>query len=243
MNATAKVTQAMVLAAGLGKRLRPITQTVPKPLVRVGGQTMLDRALDTVGAAGIDRAVVNVHYLGEQIIEHCAQRQWPQIEISDERDQLLETAGGVVKALPLLGEAPFCLLNADTFWIDRGPSTLASMIAAFDATRMDMLLLVAALDQTTGHTGGVDFSFGADGAIARADDTAGEGVIYAGAAIIDPALFANARAEPHSLNVYFDRAIAAGRLYGHLLKDGHWYTVGTPAGLSQVEAHLGAPTV
>lgn len=237
---TAPVSTAMVLAAGFGKRLRPITDTVPKPLVPVGGRTMLDRTLDAAEAAGIARVVVNVHYLGEQIIAHCARRDQPTTAISDERDAILETGGGVVKALPLLGDAPFALLNADTFWIDAGLPTLASMIDAFDPARMDMLLLTARLADTTGHSGGVDFVLDAEKRIARAPDPAGTGVIYAGAAIIDPAVFAGARAEPHSLNRYFDKAIAEGRLFGHTLQDGHWYTVGTPDGLAEVEARLAA---
>jgi MurNAc alpha-1-phosphate uridylyltransferase len=235
---TAPVSTAMVLAAGFGKRLRPITETVPKPLVPVGGRTMLDRTLDAAQEAGIGRAVVNVHYLGEQIIAHCANRKSPTTAISDERGAILETGGGVVKALPLLGGGPFALLNADTFWVDDGAPTLSAMIGAFDPVRMDMLLLTARLADTTGHTGGIDFALDADNRIARAPDPTGPGVIYAGAAIIDPAIFAGARAEPHSLNRYFDRAIAAGRLFGHVLEDGRWYTVGTPDGLAAVEAHL-----
>lgn len=233
----------MILAAGLGKRLRPITATVPKPLVPVAGRTMLDRALDTASAAGIERAVVNVHYLGEQIIEYCAERTAPQIAFSDERAEILETGGGVVKALPLLGPSPFALLNADTFWIDRRYRTLARMIGAFDPARMDMLLLTARLEDTTGHEGGVDFTIDGDGRIARATDRSGDGVIYAGAAIIDPAIFAGASPVPHSLNRYFDRAIAAGRLFAHRLEHGHWYTVGTPEGLAAVEAHLRAHAI
>ncbi|MCR9122123.1 MAG: nucleotidyltransferase family protein [Phyllobacteriaceae bacterium] len=237
---TVRVSTAMVLAAGFGKRLRPITDTVPKPLVPVGGRTMLDRTLDAAEGAGIGRAVVNVHYLGEQIIAHCAQRQTPDTTISDERDAILETGGGVVKALPLLGDAPFALLNADTFWVDADRPTLAAMIDAFDPARMDMLLLTARLADTTGHSGGIDFVLDADNRIARSPDRAGTEVIYAGAAVIDPAVFAGADAEPHSLHRYFDRAIASGRLFGHTLEDGHWYTVGTPDGLAAVEAHLAA---
>ena len=234
---------AMVLAAGFGKRLRPITDTVPKPLVAVGGKTMLDRALDAVQAAGIGRAVVKVHYLGEQIIAHCDQRDRPEIAISDERDRILETGGGVVKALPLIGTAPFALVNADTFWVDRGRSTLPAMIDMFDPARMDMLLLTVRLADTTGHSGGVDFTRDPEGRITRATRHEADGLIYAGAAIIDPAALAGADAEPHSLNIHFDRSIAAGRLFTHTLEDGHWYTVGTPDGLAAVDAHLAAHAV
>lgn len=232
-----KIDTAMVLAAGFGKRLRPITNTLPKPLVTVGGRTMLDRALDTAQAAGIANAVVNVHYLGQQIIDHCAKRSEPHCEISDERDAILETGGGLVKALRLLGGKPFVLLNADTFWIDGPEPALSSMIKHFDPAHMDMLLLLAPLGDCTGHSGGRDFTLHADGTLSRGGE---EGHVYAGAAIINPAIFDDASAEPHSLNVYFDRAIAQGRLYGHLLQGGHWITVGTPDGLIEAEKKLAA---
>lgn len=231
----ADINVAMVLAAGFGKRLRPITDNTPKPLVPVGGRTMLDRALDTVHKAGIERAVVNVHYLGAQIIDHCAGRAAPRCEISDERDEILETGGGVVKALPLLGDKPFALLNADTFWIDGPEPALPAMMDRFDPDHMDMLLLLVPLEDTTGHAGGRDFTLNYDMTLTRGGD---EGHVYAGAAIINPAIFAGATAEPHSLNVYFDRAIRAGRLYGYLLQGGHWITVGTPDGLIEAEKKL-----
>ncbi|MGB7431249.1 MAG: nucleotidyltransferase family protein [Ahrensia sp.] len=231
----AEINSAMVLAAGFGKRLRPITETIPKPLVPVGGRTMLDRALDTVQAAGISCAVVNVHYLGAQIIDHCAARAAPRCDISDERDAILETGGGVVKALPLLGDQPFALLNADTFWIDGPEPALPAMMGRFDPGHMDMLLLLAPLEDTTGHSGGRDFTLHHDMTLTRGGD---EGHVYAGAAIINPSIFADAAAQRHSLNVYFDRAIGAGRLYGYLLQGGHWITVGTPDGLIQAEKKL-----
>ncbi len=238
---TTGITHTMILAAGFGKRLRPITDTTPKPLVKVGGRTMLDRALDAAVAAGITKAVVNVHYLGEQIIEHCAGRTDPAIAISDERAEILDTGGGIVSALPLLGEAPFLLINADTFWTEpKGETVLSGMIAGFDPPRMDMALLVVAPEQTTGHSGGIDFHLGADGRLARAPKGADTGYIYAGAAIIAPHVFSDAPDGPHSLNLQFDAAIRAGHLFGHAITGGHWYTVGTPAGLEEAEAHLAA---
>lgn len=230
-----KISVAMVLAAGFGKRLRPITETTPKPLVPVGGRTMLDRALDTVQKAGIVRVVVNVHYLGEQIIDHCAARAKPACAISDERGAILETGGGVVKALPLLGDEPFALINADTFWIDGPEPALPAMVERFDPDRMDMLLLLAPLDATTGHSGGRDFTLHDDGRLSRGG---AHGHVYAGAAIINPAIFDGASDTPHSLNVYFDRAIQSGRLHGHLMQGGHWITVGTPDGLIEAEKKL-----
>jgi MurNAc alpha-1-phosphate uridylyltransferase len=226
---------AIVLAAGLGTRMRPITDTLPKPLVEIAGRTMLDRGLDVLERAGVERAVVNVHHLADQIVRHVASRARPAVTISDETAGLLDSAGGVVKALPLLGPGPFHILNADTFWIDApGTHNLAALAKAWDPATMDMLLLTADLADATGHTGGADFTVDADGRLARARG-APDGVIYAGAILTEPRLFAGATAEPHSLNRYFDRAIAAGRLYGHRLT-GDWITVGTPDAIPAAEA-------
>lgn len=226
----------MVLAAGLGKRMRPLTETKPKPLIPVAGKTLLDWGLDTLAAAGVTRAVVNVHYLPEQIVAHVAGRAQPAIVISDESDLLLDSAGGIVKALPQLGEKPFFILNADTFWIDRESSNLDRLALAWDPARMDILLMLSDLDSATGHSGGTDFLVGADGALRRAagDPT---GLIYAGAGIIHPRIFAGAPEGPLSLNRYFDKAIAEGRLFG-VKMDGHWITVGNPDAIAPAEATL-----
>lgn len=236
----ADISVAMVLAAGFGKRLRPITNTMPKPLVPVAGRTMLDRTLDAMVASGVTKAVVNMHYLGDQIASHCATRNDINCVISDERDAILETGGGTVKALPLLGDHPFVLVNADTFWIDFDEPTLNRMIDTFDPDRMDILLLLCRKSDATGHSGGSDFVFGDDHRLTRAQKDDPKGVIYAGAAIYAPSVFAGADQQAHSLNVYFDKAIAAGRLYGHTLENGHWFTVGTPEGLAAVEEKLHA---
>jgi N-acetyl-alpha-D-muramate 1-phosphate uridylyltransferase len=228
--------KAMVLAAGLGTRMRPITETIPKPLVAVGGRTLLDRALDALEGAGIESAVVNVHHLGDRIIAHCAGRTRPEIVISDERDRLLDSAGGIVNALPMLGSAPFILLNADTFWINAGRSSLAMLADAWDASRMDMLLMLVPVAHTTGHGTKTDFLIDGAGRLTRAKGDP-LGLVYAGAAILDPVIFADAKVEPHSLNLYFDRAIESGRLFGHLM-DGHWITVGTPEAISEAEAAI-----
>ncbi|QKV20703.1 nucleotidyltransferase family protein [Oricola thermophila] len=229
----------MVLAAGLGTRLRPITDTIPKPLVEVGGRTMLDRSLDLAVAAGVERAVVNVHYLADRIVAHCRGRERPEIVISDETDCLLETGGGVVRALPLLGGEPFLLLNADTFWVEMGRSNLAAMIEAFDPARMDIMLMLCRLSDTTGHVGGGDFLVDETGRLMRAADRSDpDALLYAGASIYNPAIFEGAAAEPHSLNLYYDRAQEAGRLFGHVMEDGHWFTVGTPEALPAAEARL-----
>lgn len=225
---------AMVLAAGLGKRMRPITNSMPKPLVKVAGKTLLDWGLDSLAEAGVRKAVVNVHYLPDQIVAHLADCDLPRIVISDESTRLLDSAGGIVKALADLGPAPFWILNADTFWIDRGPSNLSRLALEWDADRMDILLMLADLASATGHSGGMDFLLAPDGQLTRASGDP-SGLIYAGVAIIHPRIFAGAEAMPHSLNRYFDAAIAGGRLYGMALS-GSWITVGTPEAIPLAEA-------
>lgn len=225
---------AMVLAAGLGKRMRPITDTMPKPLVRIAGKALLDWGLDALAGAGVQKAVVNVHYLPDQIIAHVAGRAAPKIVISDESGGLLDSAGGIVKALPELGGEPFYILNADTFWIDAGQSDLIRLALEWDAARMDILIMLAPLESATGHSGSTDFLLAADGRLARAN-TDPRGLIYAGAAIVHPRIFEGVAVEPHSLNRYFDAAIAAGRLYGMAMR-GRWITVGTPDAIQPAEA-------
>lgn len=227
---------AMVLAAGLGKRMRPLTETRPKPLIEIAGRTLLDRGLDALKAAGVRRAVVNVHWHGDQVIAHLTGYPGLDIAVSDEREALLDSAGGVVKALPGLGPRPFFILNADTFWIERDGSSLRAMGARWDDEIMDMMLLLTAPDRATGHTGGLDFVRDAQGRLARFSGTP-EGYIYAGAAIVHPRIFAGAIPESHSLNLYFDRLIESGRLFGHVL-DGNWITVGTPEAIAPAEVAL-----
>lgn len=234
----------MVLAAGLGTRMRPITDAIPKPLVRIAGRTLLDWGLESLAEAGVTDAVVNVHYLPDQIIAHLAGRTMPRIQVSDERSGLLDSAGGIVNALPLLGPEPFYILNADTFWIDRGrPGGLEQLALAWSDERMDILLMLAHLESAVGHSGGTDFLLAADGRLSRA---AGDpaGLIYAGAALLHPRIFVGAGVEKASLNRYFDAAITAGRLYGVPL-DGTWITVGTPDAIAPAEAAVAealAPT-
>jgi MurNAc alpha-1-phosphate uridylyltransferase len=224
----------MVLAAGLGTRMRPITERIPKPLVEISGSTLLDRGLDSLAEAGVETAVVNVHHHAGQMVNHVAARAHPKVLISDESDGLLDSAGGVIKALPLLGPRPFFLINADTFWIDSGEPNLTRLALAWDGARMDILLMLAELSSTTGHTGKGDFSLAPDGRLARAKNSP-DGLVYAGAGIFDPKLFAGAAVEKRSLNEYFDRAAEAGRLHGVVMQ-GHWITVGTPDAIPLAEA-------
>src|SRR6185437_6060328 len=160
-----KPTRAMILAAGLGLRMRPLTDKLPKPLVQVAGRALLDHVLDKLGDAGVTEAIVNVHYLPDQIIRHVASRTRPHVIISDERDQVLGTGGGVVKALPLLGPAPFYHVNSDTMWIDGVRSNLTRLAEAFDPARMDILLLMAPTASSIGYNGRGDYAMLADGAL------------------------------------------------------------------------------
>ncbi|MER9593472.1 nucleotidyltransferase family protein [Mesorhizobium sp. M0244] len=230
-------TTAMVLAAGLGKRMRPITETMPKPLIKVAGKALLDWGLDSLAEAGVAKAVVNVHYLPQQIVDHVAKRSVPKIIISDESSGLLDSAGGIVKALPSL-RAPFYVLNADTFWIDSGVSNLRRLALAWKGATMDILLMLADLQSATGHSGGTDFLMASGGALRRANNDPA-GLIYAGAAIVHPRIFKDAPAGPLSLNAYFDAAIAAGHLFGMTMR-GHWITVGTPDAIPRAEAVVAA---
>lgn len=227
---------AMVLAAGLGTRMRPLTQTTPKPLVAIHGQTLLDRTLDKLYKADISRIVVNVHYLANQIIDHLQKTQQTPITISDETDELLDSAGGIIKALPMLGNAPFYVLNSDTFWHDANGSTIAKLAQNFDIETMDMLILTVRRDQAASKERG-DFIVAPDGRLKRAAINTPEAVIYGGVLLINPTIFTHAKPTPHSLNVYFDLAIEKGRLYG-LPLEGEWYTVGTMDMIDVVEKLL-----
>ena len=234
-----QIDRAMVLAAGLGQRMRPITDTLPKPLVTIGGKAMLDHALDRLAQAGVSEAVVNVHHLADRIEAHLEGRNTPRVTISDERAQLLETGGGVKKALPLLGGAPFFHVNSDSLWSESGRSNLAAMASAWDEAAMDMLLLLARREDSVGFDGAGDFFCDAEGRLTRRGAAASAPYVYAGVAILKPALFADTPDGPFSLNLLFDRAIAAGRLYG-LALEGQWLHVGTPEAIAPAEAAFAA---
>jgi len=231
---------AIMLAAGLGKRMRPITETKPKPLVKVSGKPLIDWGLDALAVAGVENTIVNVHYLADQLIDYLGSRSEPKITISDERDLLLDSAGGIVNVLPQLGGKPFYVLNADTFWVgDEVQPNISALAHVWDDARMDILLMTAKLDQATGFEGKGDFVADDEGRLRRLRDVAGDPLIYAGVAIIHPRIFAKAEPGVSSLNRYFDEAIAAGRLYG-MPMIGHWLTVGTPEAIGEAEAVLSA---
>ena len=228
---------AMVLAAGLGTRMRPLTDTMPKPLVPVAGKPLLDHVLDRLADAGVERAVVNVHYLAEQIIAHTASRTTPSVTISDERGLLLGTGGGVAKALPEIGTAPFFHINSDTIWIDSVTPNLSRLAAAFDAASMDALLLLAPTTGSIGYSGRGDYGMAPDGRLSRRGERDVAPFVYAGAAILSPAMFKDAPHGEFSLTDLFDRAQGAGRLHG-LRLEGLWMHVGTPEAVGEAEAAI-----
>ncbi|HEY5378140.1 MAG TPA: nucleotidyltransferase family protein [Pseudolabrys sp.] len=232
---------AMVLAAGFGQRMRPLTDSMPKPLVKVAGRALLDHVLDRLADTGVERAVVNVHYLAEQIEKHVATRTRPKVTISDERGVLLDTGGGVVKALPLLGDAPFFHINSDTIWIDGIKPNLTRLAEHFDDTRMDALLLLAPSAGSIGYDGRGDFSFAADGRLTARSERDIAPFVYAGAAILAPRLFNDAPPGAFSLTTLFARAAEVGRLHG-LRLEGLWMHVGTPDAIGKAEAAILAST-
>jgi MurNAc alpha-1-phosphate uridylyltransferase len=226
--------RAMILAAGLGKRMRPVTVTTPKPLVEVGGRSLIDRALDRLERAGVERAVVNVHYLAQLIRVHVGRRSSPEVVISDETDRLLDTGGGIVNALPQLGGDPFYLLNSDSFWIEGARPNLEWLANGWRDDRMDALLMLASTVRAVGYHGRGDFQMDPAGRLSRRPEREVAPFAYAGAAILHPRLFAGRKAEPFSLNELFDEALEAGRLFG-MRMDGVWLHVGTPEAIGEAE--------
>lgn len=230
---------AFVLAAGLGTRMRPHNGHLPKPLVTVGGKSLIDYGLDRLAEAGIERAVVNVHYLADALERHLVARQKPRIVISDERGMLLGTGGGIANALPQLGSGPFFLINADTFWLDGVKPNFARLSDTFDAEEMDALLLLAPTAGSIGYAGRGDFAMLPDGRLKRRGEQQVVPFVYAGAALLSPALFADAPSGAFSLMLLFDRVAAQGRLFG-LRLEGLWMHVGTPEAVAAAEAALAA---
>lgn len=225
----------MVLAAGLGTRMRPLTDTRPKPLVEVYGRALVDHVLDRVAAAGIPRAVVNLHHHADLLEAHLKARTGaPQILLSDERGQLLETGGGVRKALPLLGPEPFLAINSDTIWIEGMRPNLVRLMEHFDPERMDALLLLASTAHSIGYDGMGDFQMDPLGRLDRRGERRVAPFVFAGASVLKPELFEGTPEGAFSLNRVFDRAAEAGRLYG-LRLDGVWMHVGTPEAIALAE--------
>ena len=230
---------AMVLAAGLGERMRPLTLRVPKPLVLLAGKPLIDHVLDRLAAAGVRTAVVNVHYLPEQLEAHLASRRGrpPETIVSDERGVLLDTGGGVVRALHLLGRGPFFIHNADSVWSEGATPALSRMLRKWNPAAMDCLLLLAPTATSIGYAARGDFAMDQDGRLARRGPNEVVPFAFAGVSLCDARLFKNAPEGRFSLNLLWDRALANGKLYGMRL-DGQWMHVGTPEAIEEAERHL-----
>ena len=230
---------AMLMAAGLGKRMRPLTATTPKPLVRVAGRPLIDRALDRIEEAGVAKAVVNVHYLADAIEAHLGARQrQPAIAFSDEREHLLETGGGMVKAATdgLLPD-PFFACNADSVWLDGPRNAFADLTARWDPERMDALLLVVTHARAYNFDGSGDFYMDGSGQLRRKLPGRIAPFIYTGIQLVSQRLLRDAPEGKFSTNILWDRAIAEGRLFG-VAFTGQWYEVGTPAHIRPTEEAL-----
>jgi len=225
---------AMVLAGGFGKRMLPLTKDKPKPMVALKGRPLVDHVLDRLAAAGVARAVVNVHYCADKLEAHVKHRTRPEIVISDERQQLLDTGGGVVKALPMLGAEPFLIHNSDSVWIEGVGSNLERLFAVWDPDAMDSLMLLATATTSLGYDGPGDFVMDKDGRLGRRGEREMAPFVFAGVSIAHPRMFEGAPEGPFSMNRLWDRAIDSGRLYGIRL-DGLWMHVGTPEALNEAE--------
>jgi MurNAc alpha-1-phosphate uridylyltransferase len=231
---------AMVMAAGLGKRMRPLTATRPKPLIEVAGRAMIDHALDRLKAAGVARAVVNVHYLADALEAHLKTRvKGIEIAVSDERPKLLETGGGLVHALPLIDADPFLVVNSDNLWIDGPMDTLRLLAAGWDEARMDALLLLVPLARANCHKGRGDFHMTAAGALKRRKPNGVAPFVYTGIQMLSKRLFEGDLPDgAFSTNILWDRAIAAGRCFG-IVHQGLWFEIGRPENIARTEAMLG----
>jgi MurNAc alpha-1-phosphate uridylyltransferase len=229
---------AMIMAAGLGKRMRPLTATRPKPLIEVGGKALLDHVLEKLRAAGVKKVVVNVHYLADAIEAHLASRAHGlDVAISDERNLLLETGGGLVKAAPLIDCDPFLALNSDNLWVDGPADTLRLLASHWDDSTMDALLLLVPLARARNHKGMGDFHMDRSGRLRRRDKSHVAPFVFTGVQIMSKRLLRNSPDGPFSTNLLWDRAIEEGRCFG-AVHQGLWFDVGTPKSIPMTEAAL-----
>ena len=229
---------AMVMAAGLGKRMRPLTATRPKPLVEVAGKPLLDHVFDRLRAAGVEKVVVNVHYLADALEAHLARRgQGLAVSISDERELLLETGGGLVRAAPMIDDDPFLAVNSDNLWIDGPADTLKLLASHWDGARMDALLLLVPLARAQNHRGIGDFHMDKTGRLRRRGRARVAPFVYTGVQMLSKRLLEGSPEGPFSTNILWDRAIAAGRCYG-AVHQGLWFDVGNPQSIRETEAFL-----
>ena len=229
---------AMVMAAGLGKRMRPLTATRPKPLIEVAGRALLDHVLDRLRVAGVEKVVVNVHYLPGALEAHLAGKAGGlQVAISDEREQLLETGGGMVKAAPMIDADPFLVVNSDNLWVDGPADTLKVLASHWDGGRMDALLLLVPHARAQNHRGLGDFHMDRNGRLRRRERSRVAPFVYTGIQMVSKSLLDGAPEGPFSTNMLWDKAIEAGRCFG-AVHQGLWFDVGTPAAIRKTEAYL-----
>ncbi len=231
------IEKAMILAAGLGTRMRPLTDNTPKPLIKVNGKALLDYKLDAAKQAGIKTVVVNVHYLAEQIEEHLSKFNGLEIVISDEREKLLDSGGGIANALNHFDDQPFAILNSDTFWHGDNPPSLVQLIEFWNEDKMDILMALAKTDEAIGFDGAGDFFKDKYDLLTRRGKELSAPFAFSGDYIVHPKIFENAPDGPFSANSLYDEAIAAQRLYG-LKLNGLWLHVGTPQSLSEAQSAI-----
>lgn len=231
------LTRAMILAAGLGTRMRPITDKTPKPLVQVNGRSLIDHALDRLVEGGVTNVVVNLHYFGEQLERNLKRRNDLDITFSWEKDELLETGGGIKKALGDLGKEPFWAINSDSLWLNGPTSMMERMKAVWDDKRMDGLLLLHSTVDAYGYEGTGDFNADSDGKLTRRDEREITPWLFTGIQILHPRLFKNAPDGAFSMNVLYDEALENERLFG-MVHDGEWFHVGTREGLGDAEDYM-----
>lgn len=233
-----KAKTAMIMAAGLGKRMRPLTETRPKPLVEVAGKPMIDHCLDKLAEAEIAKAVVNVHYFADMLEAHLADSSYPiVIRISDEREQLMETGGGLVQAEPLIPEDIFYCINSDNLWTDGPVNSLHRLAEAWDDEQMDALLLLIPRITAHNYLGSGDFHLDDDKRVSRKRPGQPAPLIYSGIQLISKRLLRDPPAGPFSTNILWERAIGDGRLFG-LIHQGEWFEVGSPEAIAPTEAAL-----
>jgi N-acetyl-alpha-D-muramate 1-phosphate uridylyltransferase len=233
----ASIDTAMVMAAGLGTRMRPLTNDKPKPLVKLAGKALIDHSLDKLREAGVSKVVVNVHYLPEMVQQHLAVHARDlEVAISDERDLLMETGGGLVKALTLLPADPFYCVNSDNIWTEHAGNSLHALAQAWDGDKMDALLLVVARANAYNHSGPGDF-FLEDGRLSRRGENASAPYIYTGIQLVSHRLLRDPPSGPFSTNIFWSRAIGEGRLFG-IEHAGDWFDIGSPAAIAPTEVKL-----
>ena len=227
---------AMVLAAGLGTRMRPLTDTMPKPLVPVDGRALINHVLDRLQDVGVTEVVINTHYLAEQLEDHLSKRKTPDIQISRE-DELLDTGGGIANALEMLGDEPFYVVNTDAFWLNGPFDALSRIAGTWKDDEMDGLLLLHSTVEAYGYTGRGDFSAGGDGLLTRRLEGEVSPWLFTGIQLLHPRLFDDAPQGAFSLNVLYDRVMENERLFG-AVHDGEWFHVGSPEGLEEAESSM-----